>query len=248
MRTSFLPGLLAAALFLAAPAAARTPAPKPTAGPDVVRVFVLKHRKAEDAFLLVRPLLGARGTIVLQTATNALTVRDTVRTVERVAQAVSSFDLPPRAIAVSVSLIRATHAAGPGGPPAPVAERFRGVADRLRSLFNFTEYSSLDEVVLQGLEGDPVSWTLGGSFRIDFLLEPGGGKESVRLRNLVLARLRRDEAGNETARDIARTSLNLRMREPFVLGIGREEGGSAALFLVLTADPVESGPGIAGRR
>ena len=129
-----------------------------------------------------------------------------------------------------------------------LAQLSRGVGARLRKLFSFTDYTPLDEVVIQGLEGEPVSWNLGGSYRVDFLLESGGGSEVVRLRNFVLSRVRRDEKGKETAHDVARTSINLRMKEPFVLGVGREEGGSAALFLVLSAAPVGAGPGIGGLR
>ncbi len=80
----------------------------------------------------------------------------------------------------------------------PVSEQIRGVGARLRKLFSFTDYVPLDEVVLQGLEGEPVSWSLGGSYRIDFLMESGGGGDVVRLRNLVLSRVRRDEKGRET--------------------------------------------------
>ena len=233
-----------AALLLGAgsSAAVSTPAPEP----DVVRVFTLNYRKAEEAFLLVRPLLTPRGSIVLQPGLNALTVRDTGRAVERAAQVVASFDVPPRGFAISVSLFRATSDPSSRTAPTPVSEQIRGVGARLRKLFNFTDYRSLDEVVLQGLEGEPVSWNLGGSYRIDFLMESGGGVDVVRLRNLVLSRVRRDERGRETVHDVARTSINLRMREPFVLGVGREEGGAAALFLVLSAAPVGPGPGIGG--
>ncbi len=103
-------------------------------------------------------------------------------------------------------------------------------------------------MVLHRLEGELVSWNLGGGHRIDFFLEAGNGDEVVRLRSLVLARVRRDEKGRETVRDVARTSINLKMREPFVLGVGREEGGSAALFLVLSAAPAGPSPGIGGLR
>jgi hypothetical protein len=235
-----------ASLFLPGAAPAATPAP--ASEPDVVRVLRLRHRKAEEAFLLVRPLLTKRGSVIVQPTLNTLTVRDSGHAVERAAEAVRSFDVPPRAIAISVALFRATSDPSPRAAPTPVAEHFRGVGARLRKLFNFTEYTPLDEVVLQGLEGEPVSWNLGGSYRVDFLLEAGGGGEVVRLRNLVLARVRRDEKGKESVRDVARTSINLRMREPFVLGVGREEGGSAALFLVLSAAPVGPGPGIGGVR
>ena len=235
-----------AALLIGGPAPAAPPTPP--AEPDVVRVFSLKHRKAEEAFLLVRPLLTARGSVVLQPSLNTLTVRDAGPAVERAAQAVESFDVPPRAIAISVSLLRATSDPVPRTSPTPVAEQIRGVGARLRKLFSFTDYTALDEVVLQGLEGEAVSWNLGGSYRVDFHLEAGGGGQVVRLRNLVLSRLRRDEKGRETVRDIARTSINLRMKEPFVLGVGREEGGGAALFLVLSASPADAGPGIGGIR
>jgi hypothetical protein len=223
-------------------------APTPSPDPDVVRVFTLRHRKAEEAFLVVRPLLTSRGSLVLQPALNALTVRDAERAVDQAARAVESFDVPPRVFAVSVALLRATNSPSPAGAPTPIAEQLRGVGARLRKLFSFSDYTPLDEVVLHRLEGELVSWNLGGSYRIDFLLEAGNGDEIVRLRNLVLARVRRDEKGRETVRDVARTSVNLKVREPFVLGVGREEGGSAALFLVLSAAPAVPGPGIGGVR
>lgn len=245
MRSLLRAAALAALLFGAGVSTAeRTPSPEP----DVVRVFTLRHRKAEEAFLVVRPLLTARGSLVLQPGLNALTVRDAGRAVELAALAVESFDVPPRAYAVSVALLRATTAHAQKAAPAPVNEQVRVVGARLRRLFSFTDYTALDEVVLQGLEGEQVSWNLGGSHRIDFLLEAGNGGEIVRLRNLVLVRVRRDEKGRETVRDVARTTINLKTREPFVLGVGREEAGSAALFLVLSAAPVGPGPGIGGLR
>ena len=66
-----------AALLLGAGVSPAAPTPSPE--PDVVRVFTLRHRKAEEAFLVVRPLLTARGSLVLQPALNALTVRDAER-------------------------------------------------------------------------------------------------------------------------------------------------------------------------
>jgi len=238
--TSFLALLLGAGVS----PAASTPPPEP----DVVRVFTLRHRKAERAFLVVRPLLTPRGSLVLQPSLNALTVRDEGRAVELVARAVESFDVPPRGLAVSVALLRATTAPSQRPAPTPVNEAIRSVGARLKRLFSYTEYTPLDDVVLQGLEGERFSSNLGGGYRIDFLLEAGSGDEVARLRNLVLVRVRRDERGSESVRDVARTSINLNMREPFVLGVGREEGGSAALFLVLSVAPVGPGPGIGGLR
>lgn len=235
---------LAAFLLGAAPAPAT---PQPAAAPDVVRVFRLKHRNAEAGFVVVRPLLTARGSIVVQPGQNTIIVRDAAAAVENAARAVASFDVPPRAFSVAVSLYRATTDRDGRSEPALPAEPSGGVGERLRKLFSFTDYAALDEVVLQGVEGDALSWPLGGGYRVDFLLE-AAGRDVVRLRNLVLVRVRRDEKGRETVRDVARTSINARLREPFVLGIGREEGGSAALFLVLTASPLGPSPGIGGLR
>lgn len=242
--------LLRAAVFVALllGAGGLSAASTPSGEPDVVRVFTLRHRKAEEAFLVVRPLLTPRGSLVLQPGLNALTVRDVAGAVELAARAVETFDIPPRAFAVSVALYRATTSSAKHTEPTPVAEQMHGVGARLKKLFSFTDYTPLDEVVLQGFEGERLSWNLGGSHRIDFLLEAETGDDLARLRNLVLVRVRRDEKGRETVRDVARTSINLKMREPFVLGVGREEGGAAALFLVLSVAPAGPGPGIGGLR
>ncbi len=244
-RTLRLAAALAALLLVAGPASA---APEPTAAPDVVRAFRLRHRKADAAFLVVRPLLTPRGSVVLQPGLGTLTVRDAGATVERVASAIAAFDVPPRGFSVGVALYRATTDTEPrpsGGSPSD--DLTGGVGERLRKLFSFTDYTVLDEVSLQGVEGDPLSWTLGGGFRLEFVLEAAGA-DAVRLRNLVLARVRRDEKGREALRDVARTTVHARLREPFVLGVGREEGGAAALFLVLTPAPLGASPGISGVR
>ena len=146
-----------------------------------------------------------------------------------------------------MALYRATTGPDARAEASPVPEPSGGVGERLRKLFSFTDYVPLDEVALQGVEGDELAWTLGGAYHVEFVLESAGG-DVVRLRNLVLARVRRDEKGRETLRDVARTSIHARLREPFVLGVGREEGGSAALFLVLTASPLGASPGISGVR
>ncbi|HYN43363.1 MAG TPA: secretin N-terminal domain-containing protein, partial [Thermoanaerobaculia bacterium] len=114
-----------AALLLGTGVLPAAPAPSPE--PDVVRVFTLRYRKAEEAFLVVRPLLTSRGSLVLQPALNALTVRDAGRAVDQAARAVESFDVPPRAFAVSVALLRATNSPLPAAAPTPIAEQLRGV-------------------------------------------------------------------------------------------------------------------------
>jgi hypothetical protein len=219
------------------------------AGPGVVeKVFTLRHRRVEEAALLVRPLLSDGASLTLQPRLNTLVVRDAPPVVERCGQAIASFDLPPRTVALSVTLLKAgTPEPGPGIPGA-VSEEIRGVGERLRKLFNFMAYTPLDALVVQGTEGDAVAYTIGGSYRLAFVLDPSADATVVRLKDLVLERLRRDERGRETKSEILRTSINVPMGQTNVLGIGRDEAAAGALFLVFSASPRLPGPGVARGR
>ncbi len=217
-----------------------TPTPIP-----VVRVFRLKFRRAEEASLLVRPLLTETGSVVLQSKLNTLTVRDDLQAIQRIAQAVASYDVPPRAIALSISLLKASSATPvPGAPRRTAADEIRGVGESLRRLFKFTDYTSLDSVVVQGTEGDSVTYAIGGVYRLEFLLDPSGDEALVRMKNVALSRLRKTPSGQEEWRDIVRTSLNVPIGQPYVLGVGKDETAVGALFLVIYA--TVPGPGIAG--
>src|SRR5512143_3670539 len=140
----------------------------------VIRVFTLRHRRAEEVALLVRPLLTDEGSVILQPKLNTLTVRDTAAAVEKAAQAIASYDLPPRNVEISVTLLKATsepRRPGPGAPPdrRPVSEAITGVGEQLKRRFNFTDYQRLDSVVVQGTEGDNVAYAIGGQYRLAFL-------------------------------------------------------------------------------
>jgi hypothetical protein len=66
------------------------------------------------------------------------------------------------------------------------------------------------------------------------------------VKDLVLSR-QREEGKKLVWKDLLRTSLNVTIGQPFVLGIGMDESASGALFLVFhTSTP--RGPGIGGLR
>lgn len=252
--------LLAVAFALPAPAEPRaaqrpgpsgaagnaSPAPSPEA--SVVRVFTLQHRRADEAAAILRPLLTDAGSVLLQPKLNTITVRDRARAVENAARAIAAFDQPPRALSIAVTLLKATtEGTGREAPPRPVSEEIRGVGERLKRLFNLTSYAPLDTVVVQGIEGNSVAYVVGREFRLEFLLEPGTDDSIVRLKNLALSR-QRTEGGREVSRDLLRTTINIPLHQPYVLGIGKDESASGALFLVFVASPREPGPGILGVR
>lgn len=217
--------------------------------PVVVKVFTVKFRRAEDAVALVRPLLSEDGSVLLQSRRNTLTVRDVAPAVERTAQALASFDVPPRPLSISVTLLKASPEPEPPGVPSSIPSEIRRAGDRLRRLFKFGSLHALDTVVVEGNEGDSVGYAVGADFRLEFLLDPSADAGVARLKGLALSRLRR-EGAREVWRDLVRTSIVVPIGQPYVLGVGRDESAASALFLVFLASSraAAPGPGIAGVR
>ncbi|HKC23407.1 MAG TPA: secretin N-terminal domain-containing protein [Thermoanaerobaculia bacterium] len=246
-RVAFGALLLVGVSHVAAAAASATPHPA-TPSVVVIRVFTLRYRRAEEVALLVRPLLTDEGSVILQPRLNTLTVRDAAGAVEKAAQAISSYDLPPRNVEISVTLLKASSEPkrpGPGGPidRRPVSEVITGVGEQLKRRFNFTDYQRLDSVVVQGTEGDSVAYAIGGDYRLAFLVDPSGSESVIRLKDLSLERIRKDEKGTETHREILKTSINVQAGHTYICGIGRDESAAAALFVVFEPR-FRGGPGI----
>ena len=230
---------LAAALVVAllAPAAAGAP---PVV---VVRVFALKYRAADEALPLVRPLLSDAGSVMLEPRTNELTVRDAAASVERVAKTIAAYDIPLRGVDVAVTLLKAT--ADPKAAPrqADVSEEIREVGERLKKLFNVTDFTRLDSVVVRGMEGQRVAYVIGTHYRLQFLVDPSRDGKRLQFKDLSLERVRR-EGGRETYGEILRTSINVSMGQPYILGVGKDEAARGALFLVFYPEWTRPGPGI----
>lgn len=214
----------------------------------VVRVFTLKYRRVEEAALLVRPLLSENGSVLLESKHNTLTVRDSAAAVERSAGAIASYDLPPRALSISITLLKASSEPSPKSTSRNVSEEVRTVGERLKKLFKYSGYSPLDSVVVEGEEGDTVAYPIGGEYRLKFLLDPSADVSIVKLKGLTLERVRKGLFGKEVWREVLKTSINIPMGQPFILGIGRDEAASGALFLVFHAGLPGPGPGIVGIR
>ena len=234
--------------FLAAEGTAGGEPPVRSASPVMIeRRFELKFRRAEEAAILLRPMLSPKGSIVLQSKQNSLTLRDSNGVIEQSAQAIATYDVPPRAASISVTLLKASTESSPAAHPS-VSEEIRVVGERLKKLFNFTGYTPLDSFVVQGTEGDVVDYVIGSQYRLEFLIDSTADDTMVRLKHLTLVRLRREPSGNETRREVLKTSLNIPVGQTYVLGIGRDEAAPGALFMVFYATWRTTGPGIVGVR
>ena len=199
----------------------------------------------EDALARLRPLLADSGAVsaILETNLNSLTVRGTPARVEQIAREVAAFDVPLRAIDIVVTLLKSSGEKTRGGEKAEVSEEIRGIGERLKKLFNVTDFTRLDSVVVQGVEGQRVAYVMGGGYRLEFLLDPARDATQVQLRDLSLERVRH-EAGREVRGDIVRTSINVTLGQPYILGIGRDESAGEKLFVVFFANWRRPGPGI----
>jgi hypothetical protein len=237
--------LLAVALSLAGSAEHAS-----VAAPEVVvRVITLRHRTPEEALAVVRPVLTEGASVTVQPRGNTLTVRDSAEAVERAARTIAAWDLPPRRIDLTITLLKASTG-GPGGRAAGPdgADQLPGVGERLRKLFRFTRYTRLDSVLVQGVEGQMVACLLGGGYRLEFRIEPGAIPKQVRLKGLVFERYRRVPGPGvaETGHDILRTTINVALGQPYILAVGKDEAATGALILVFAGTFAAPGPGIAG--
>jgi Bacterial type II/III secretion system short domain len=240
LRAASRVSVLALSVALGGPAILSAAGPPPQ---TVVKVFTLKYRKVEDALARLRPLLSDSGAVsaVLETNLNSLTVRGAPARVEQIAREVAAFDVPLRAIDIVVTLLKS--AGEKRGGDAEVSEEIRGIGERLKKLFNVTDFTRLDTLVVQGIEGQRVAFVMGGGYRLEFLVDPARDGTQVQLRDLSLERVRR-EAGKEVRGGIVRTSINVNLGQPYILGVGRDESAGDKLFVVFTANWRRPGPGI----
>ncbi len=234
----------AAAAFAAGAVLAILAAPAAGAPPVVVvRVFALKHRPADEALQLVRPVLSDAGSVMLEPKMNELTVRDTTASVERAAQAIAAYDVPLRGVDVAVTLLKATSDPKAASSRSEVSAEIRGIGERLKKLFNVTDFTRLDSVVVRGTEGQRVAWVIGADYHLQFLLDPSRDGKRLQFRDLSLERVRR-EGGKEVRGEILHTTINVNMGQPYILGVGKDEAAKGALFLVLSPEWTKPGPGI----
>jgi len=235
----------AAAAVVAAAALLALLAPPAAGAPPVVvvRVFALKYRSADEALTVVRPLLSDAGSVMLDPHANELTLRDTAAAVERAAQAIAVYDVPMRGVDVAVTLLKASSDPKAAPSMTDASAEIRAIGEHLKKIFKGTDFTRLDSVVVRGIEGQRVAYAIGGTYHLQFVLDPSRDGRHLQLRDLSLERVRR-EGGKETRGEILHTSINVGTGQPYVLGVGKDEAARGALFLVFYAEWARPGPGI----
>jgi hypothetical protein len=219
--------------LLVAPAAG-APAGAGTPAADLVtRAFVIHHKDPDDIVSLIRPALSEDSSVLIQSKLRTVTVTDQAEILERIAELIENFDLPPHDVSININLIKASRA-GPG--PRASTKPFR-LPPTLRGLTRWLDYELLGGMSILTTEAEDSSLVLGEIYRIRFstdLVDDRSGK--IRLRSFVLERRGRD--GGDDYVPIFDTVVNLRSGTPYVFGATRGEDAQNALFLTVTASIV----------
>lgn len=196
-----------------------------------VRVFVLKHKRVEEAALLIRPQLSDSASVTLTQRLNAMTVTDREENLKRIARVIADFDVPPRGFTFAVKLIRA-RADVPAGS---MDREIGGIGARLKTMFQFKDYTLIDSATVQGTEGHPVTWKLGDEYVVAFSIAPAGAGDELMLSPFALSRLKKNEQGRIVTVPLYRTAIPVTLNQTLVLGASRDEASKTALILILLA-------------
>lgn len=206
-----------------------------------VRVFVLKYKRVEEAALLIRPHLSDAASVTLTSRLNAMTITDREDNLKRIAKVLAEFDAPPRGFSFAVKLVRA-RADVPAGS---MAGEIGGLGAKLKSMFQFNDYTLIDSAVIQGTEGKPVTYRLGDEYVLTFSVGPVGSGDELLLSPIALSRLKRNEQGKTVNVPLYRASVPVALNQTLVLGASRDEASKNALILILLVQE-QARPGVPG--
>ena len=198
------------------------------------RIFVLRYKKVDEAYLLISPYVGPHGSVKMQPAQRTLTVQDVPGNLPRIVGLIESYDVPPRSVEVSVQLILASSGEKSEAPaPPPI----RGVIDRLNALnTRWTDYKMVGNARIMGTEGERSSLRVGDDYKVDFRIDQVSDETRVtRFKPFELSRREIAVEGNQRYASIMNTVLNLRDSQLFIVGASKVEQSQRALFMTITA-------------
>jgi len=147
---------------------------------------------------------------------------------------IAQFDAPPRGFTFAIKLVRARAEVAAGS----IDREIGGMGAKLKSLFQFNDYSLIDSTVMRGIEGGPVAAQLGeeaDSYMLNFWIEPSGSGDQLLLSPFSLSRLRRNAQGRIVPVALYRAPMPLTLNQTLVVGASKEEGSKNALILILLA-------------
>jgi len=201
------------------------------------KVFVLKYKRVEEAALLIRPLLSSSASVTLAQSLNAMTITDREENLKTIAKVLAGFDLPPRGFTIGVKLVRARSDA----PAGSMSQEIQGLGAKLKSLFQFNDYTLIDSAVLRGVEGEGISYRLGEEFQIAFTIGRSSFGDVLLLSPFVLSRLKKNEQGKAVPVQLYKNAMPIELNQTLVVGASRDEASKTALILILLMQEIPTG-------
>lgn len=212
-----------ALLFIAASALAEA---ADAGGSLSVRTFQFRHKQAENAAAVIKPLMSAEGSMSIQPSANSLVVTDAPENLKKIAAALAGFDTAAQPFRLSIRLVSAGRAAGEA---ARVDRELSDVAPKL-ALLRYNVLESIGAAEIAGEEGGPGVVDL-RDYRADFRFgEYDPASDSIRIGDFKLSRLE-----GETLSQIMKTTLNLKLGQTVIIGATKEPQSQRALMIVVTA-------------
>lgn len=208
------------------------------------RAFEVRYRDLADAADLVGPLLSDDGSLTLRPRLKVLVIEDRASVLDRVAELLESFDLPPRNVEVTLILFLGTdrrkEPAAPRSPDSVFSDEVRGVIDALGDFTKWVAYEPLGSGAVTGTEGDRMVARLSEEYRVTLKLESVASREGddyARFSSVDLQRLSRDEqTGALAVEHLYTTAAVLRAGTLTVVGAAKRPDANQALFLMMQVE------------
>ena len=197
----------------------------------VVHAFTLKHQKASEALMLIHPLLSPRGSVDLQKGGNTLVVRDTVAALAQIIPVLRNFDHPVRPLRLDLYVVRASRRSVSGQPSS--ASLPAELERRLRGILPYEVYELEAQARLTTVEGQSVTYEMGGGFQASFRLGTVMADRGIRLSDFRMVR----RVPRKPDQSLVETDLNLRLEQWMSLGLARSESSPEALMVMLRLRP-----------
>jgi len=202
-------------------------------GPVSARVFTIKFRDPNDVALLIAPQLSEQGSYTTVPKLRTVTVKDHTEILDRLQELIASYDVPPRNVTFTVTLIMASRAEEAGQS---ISREVRGITEALPDITRWTNYKTLDSATIAGSEGAKTARDLASEYRIDFTLESvSDGRGIIRLNPFSLMKAEKQVSGETSYRPVYTTTVNLKNDKVLTIGATKTETSPKALFLAIRA-------------
>lgn len=203
------------------------------------RVYQIHFKEVSDIFLLIEGQIGASGSIWMQPKLKTISVTDSPETLDRIERLIAEYDLPPRNVEVSFSLILASTRTLEEQDNPPTIREYLEYFRKIDEVTNrWKNYRLVGSATVVGTEGERSELKVGDRYRVGFLIEYAGerqGRTTVRLADFSLERLQEDPEKNSEFVPLLSTSLNLNRDQLYILGASKSEAHERALFVAISA-------------